>query len=523
AEDAVRILEEGRDESPLQIGILLAEHYVDIEDPSAALVAFDSAFMAESDDELMGLLKEEHRFMLGDILIMAHQENRLRKLLPFVEEPAYRDFLEARMLQEKGEHRRALEAFDRGLRLWPGSEGARYLAGLSAIQLGEFDTAVDHFRAALRGDASLSDAGLELARLYSSLGKHSAATHALKRHLKGHPSDADAVRMIADLNLLMGSRSASADARSRLTKMPGWRDKAFADQARDLARHVSPRQAFDFIEANVPDLLDPEFEETLAIWCELMRVSHRVDEALVILSSETESGRSGQAYRDALRGQLLGSEGRFDEAAVAFTIALETDPDEWRAAIGKARLFAQGGQAEEAVLLFDRVSRLVEDDPIALYESGLLFANEPDVDRSEARRRLKEALKRQPTYGLAAFALAQMALAQGDSSDEAIEFARRAARLLRSVDSTLVAAKIQLARGEAREAIAAIEWALEFGGEGGVVRHLHAQALLKAGDKEGARKSLELSLVHEPFAGSVEARNEWLRLGGASRVQAGSG
>jgi tetratricopeptide (TPR) repeat protein len=521
-DEAVRILEEGRDEDPREVSILLAEHYMEVDDFPAALAAFQSGFPTKSDEELFELLPEEYRFMLGDILVLTHEEARLRTLIQHIEEPAYRDFLEARMFQEQGDHRRALESFDSGFRLWPGSAGARFLAGQSASKLGDFDTAIDHYRGALRTDASLSNAGLELARLYAASGSHTAAVSALSIHVKAHPTDAEALRILADLYLALGQKERSAEARGVLEGLPGERDHAFADQARDLARYSAHQHALDFIAANVPDLLASEFESTLAVWCEIMRSTGRADEALAFLSSEAAHARDGQAYRDALRGQILRNEGRVGEAEAAFTAALDADPSEWRAALGQARLLAEKGRTQEAIGLFDRVSDLVDDDPVALYESGVLLAFGPDLDEKEASRRLKEALLRQPTYGVAALTLATIALAQGDESDEAIGFALRAARLLRSPESALVAAELQMARGEARQAIEAIEWAIDSGAREGVVHHLHARALLMVGDEDRARAALEDALEYEPFAGSEAARQQLSRLGGA-RTDAGSG
>ena len=524
-EEAIQILEQGRDESPREVSILLAEHYMEVDDFPAALAAFEDGFSTESDEELFEMLPEEYRFMLGDILVLTHEEDRLRKLIEHLEEPAYRDFLEARMFQEQGDHLRALESFDSGLRLWPGSAGARFLAGQSASQLGDFDTAIDHYRNAIRTDAALSNAGLELARLYAASGSHSAAVAALNIHVKAHPGDAEALRRLADLHLALGQKARSSEARGALESMPGERDHAYADQARDLARYSTHQHALDFVAANVPNLLAPEFKDTLAVWCEIMRSAGQSDEALALLSSEEASTRSEQAYRDALRGQILWSESRVEEAEAAFLASLDTDPSEWRAALGQARLLVERGRTQEAIGFFDRVSVLVEDDPVALYESGVLLAFDAKPGRKEARRRLKEALVRQPTFGPAALTLAQIALVQGDESDEAVGFALRAARLLRSAESALVAAELQMARGEARQAIESIEWVIESGrAEGGEVNYLLARALLMAGDeeRERARAALEDALEYEPFIGSDEAREQLSRLGG-DKANVGSG
>ena len=513
--EARAVIEAGRETHPREAGVLLAEHHLDREEFAEALAAFEAGFEAEDDDALFARLPEEYRFMLGDLFVLAGEDDRLRALVETLEEPAYRDFLIARMHVERGRLEEGLRHFDRGFRLWPASPGARFIAGETATRVGDFDAAVDHYRAALRADPKLSRSGYELARLYATFGNTTAAISALYHHTKAHPRDAEAVRLLADLYAASGQFGHAVEIRSHLESLSGQRDFAYADHIRDLATYASPADALRFASENLSDLQDPAWRESVAVWADVMRVSGRLEEALTFLRSSVP-GSPGFADRRTVSGQLLAQVGRHDEARIEFEAALAEDPDAWRAELGRARLLGLRGEIAAAVAAYDRAIAQSDAPWVPLFESGALLAfgssETGPIDVEAGRARFRRALEARPIFGAPALALTRLAVREGDDSDAAMAMARRAARLMPGIDSTLLAAELQVRRGEAAAAKRSLDWAIAEGASGGHVLALLGDAELALGHESAAREAYARAL-REPFEGTSRVEDALRRLG----------
>ncbi|MEZ4332650.1 MAG: tetratricopeptide repeat protein [Myxococcota bacterium] len=521
AEEARDLLRAARDDNRIAVAALLADHHMELDDPESARRDFEWAIGAESEDALFGSIPEEHRFMLGDILVLLHQNDRVRRLIPYIEEQAYAQFLEARMLYEEGRYRDALAEFERGFRIWPSSAGPRFLAGRAAEQLGDFAQAVDHYRAALRGEAEDSDAGLALARIYSAQGSWVAAAEAIHYHIKGHPRDADALRLGAALEVRLGNRRVAAQLRSQQSALPGQRDVAIADHARDLAALESPDEALRFLVENVSDPGSSHARQSLAAWCEILVGLGRGGEALAMLERAQVpdgAGASADPELEALRGQVLLALERDVEARNVLEPLVAAHPEQKQALLSLARMHARERRIDEAVALLDRVAELDRDEASALVEAGRLLANRADGrtgSRAEAERRLREAMRREPTSGAAPLILAQLDARAGEHTDETLGLAERAVRFAPGAESFRTLGMIQLARGETEVGIAALRHAIELGSGDGEVHFRLGLALLARGDRDAAREALERSLAVEPFAEAEAARAELARLSGA--------
>lgn len=523
-DEARDLLRAAREDDRITVAALLADHHMELNDPTAALRDFEWAIDAESEEALYESIPEEHRFMLGDILVLLRENDRVRRLIPYIEEPAYAQFLEARMLYEAGRYREALDEFEEGFRIWPASPGPRFLAGRAAEQLGDFAQAVDHYRAALRGEAAESDAGLALARIYSAQGSWVAAAEALQHHVKSHPRDAEALRMMAALQVRLGNRGVAAQVRARQSELPGQRDVAIADHARDLAALESPDQALRFLAQNVTDRLSPNARHSLTVWCEILVGLGRGDEALELLAS-APSGKAApeDPGLDALRGQVLLALARNAESERILEPLIARHPDEKQALLTLARLRGGAQRVDEAVALFDRVADLDREDPVALVEAGRLLASRAEGEprsRAEAEQRLREAMRREPTLGTAPLILAQLALRAGDHSDETLALADRAVRFGPNAESIRTLGEIHLARGEAAAAVTALRHVVELGTDEGGVHYRLGLALLAAGDRDAAREALERALAGKPFAEAAAARVELARLAGPGKPEA---
>ena len=58
--------------------------------------------------------------------------------------------IQARIVQERDEHEKAIQLYQEAGRLWPDNEYARYHAARSAEQIGDFEAAMEFYRHATR-------------------------------------------------------------------------------------------------------------------------------------------------------------------------------------------------------------------------------------------------------------------------------------------------------------------------------------------------------------------------------------
>ena len=81
------------------------------------------------------------QFIRADLLVDVGELDRAEELAKHFEEPSYASMIRGRILLVRGDAEAALAAFDEGITRWPNNAGARYLAGIAALRLGNFERA----------------------------------------------------------------------------------------------------------------------------------------------------------------------------------------------------------------------------------------------------------------------------------------------------------------------------------------------------------------------------------------------
>jgi tetratricopeptide (TPR) repeat protein len=115
---------------------LLAAFYRSRREPHRALAAIEEvAKLSGGDDERV-------RFMLADALIDVGDFDRARAVADGLSRTDYAQLLRGRILLTQGDPAGALAEFDQGIRSWPNNASARFLAGLAARDLGDWDRAI---------------------------------------------------------------------------------------------------------------------------------------------------------------------------------------------------------------------------------------------------------------------------------------------------------------------------------------------------------------------------------------------
>ncbi|MBY0400861.1 tetratricopeptide repeat protein, partial [Myxococcota bacterium] len=368
----------------------------------------------------------EALFAFGDVFISAEDFERAREVVAALDEDAYSLLLEARLALATGNPAQALELYDRAFRLWPANSGARYLAGVAAMQLGELDRAMSYYQDALRSDPEANDAGIVLARMQMAQGHAGAAFDTLDVFLRKQPDHPQALRDFASAAMAAGLPAYAEAARARLATDVQWAGIALADHARDLARARGPEEAREYLESS-NTLFAPASFEALSAWAEALRALDRFDEAAARIDAlkQAKPEEAGPALAWA---RVLVARNSLEEARAVLEPVADREPGLLAAQVDLGKVLLALDRFDEAVMRFDRADRL---DPLSA-EAGHLacVALERSGKKKEALARLERLVRRHPWHAAALIDAARLRVAAGDLDGSTPVFARQALRFL---------------------------------------------------------------------------------------------
>lgn len=221
-----------------------------------------------------------------------------------------------------------------------------------------------------------------------------------------------------------------------------------------------------------------------------------LDQALVKLDALT-TGHPELVGAESLRGMAYYLKGKMAEAAAAFGRAVEQDPNNLDAMQMEGVSFFREGKCADAVPLLERAHRSVASanvDPN--YVLGLCYMDTRRYD--DARRAFAGQ------YGFApesapAYLLAARMLLRRDYIPLAEESARRALALNPVLPQAhFLLGEVELAREQARDAIADFEKERELNPLDGAVYERLGDAYIRMGDFDRAQQALDRAILLEP-------------------------
>ena len=195
---------------------------------------------------------------------------------------------------------------------------------------------------------------------------------------------------------------------------------------------------------------------------------------------------------------------------VSYRRALELEPENAAAIAGIATIAAKGGDLAQGVGGFDRAAELVPDEKSYAYSAAQLSLMAGD--KAGAEKRLREIVRGDPGHAGARNDLAWILAERGDDLDLALSLAEQARRIDASSEILDTLGYVHLKRGESAAAVAALELAVESGGDSPSIRYRLATALDQAGDAERARDMLQIALDAGTFPEADAARRDLARL-----------
>ncbi|MDJ0849242.1 MAG: tetratricopeptide repeat protein [Myxococcota bacterium] len=483
---------------------LLANFYRQQDQPEKALEALEKVA------ELSGGGSDQLRFTTGDVLVDLGELDRAEEIAGGLQQPTYAKLLRGRIQLERGDPAAALALFDEGIRAWPDNAGARYLAGLAARELGDYDRAISELRESVRADASATPSAEILSRLYFERGNYVEAMRFGKTALKRRNANRGDLYAIGARALTeLGTYDEARETAKSLAKLPDEKLRGTLELVRVERVAAGPAAARAAIDESGLDLMDPENEELLRAWVDAQVAEGQAATGLAKTEAALAAHPDHAGYHE-IRGTLLLQLGRSEDADRAYQKAAELDPELASAWAGLGSLAAHGNDLAKAVEYFDKAAELAPQTSLYAYSAGQLAFASGDV--AGAERRLREVVRRFPGHAGSRNDLAWILAEQGKELDYALELAEEAQRLDPSPDVLDTLGWVRLKRGEPSAAVAALEQAVEARADSPSIRYRLGLALSKSGNPDRAREMLQAAVAAGAFPEAQAARRELAQL-----------
>jgi Tfp pilus assembly protein PilF len=481
-----------------------------------ALAALDRAIAAGKGSE-----PEELHADRADLLIDMGRAAEATDALPHIESAVFRNVIEGRLAEVRGDEAEALEKYSAALEQWPDNWGVRARAARVAFELGDVDRALVELREVTRHAPKETDAALQMAQIHLSRGELQEAYAFAWRHINERGATGPEGHLVA-------ARAAAAARRPEevsktLEDLIARNDGKFA--AVGLAEHArlaaashgaaAALAALDVAVAKAKlDLSLPENAPALRQAALLATEVDGVDAAIARVDAQLARA-PGRADLLGLRGTFLANALRFDEARADAERALAADADAPFGHFALALARRGLGDPKGAVESFDRALAL---DP-TLSDAGYLAAQTllMNGDTSGGRARLEKLVRVYPDHAGALNDLAWALAESGDDLPRAEKLAEQATRLAGEAEMFDTFGYVRLKQERYDEAARAFRLSLEKNTDYGTARYHLALALGRGGDADGAKKELALALAGSSFPEAEAAKTELARLGGATQ------
>ena len=345
-----------------------------------------------------------------------------------IEDPVYRQLIEGRVSLMRGDAAGALALLDAAVQQWPDNPGARYLAGLAALQTGEIDRAISHLREAVRANRERDRCGPPPRRASTSSARSTkrppASADPMSRN-RGRDRPEGYVIWARAL-AKQGEVEAAEKVIAQLEEDAGLPMEAAVERAALVRQSAGPAAALAVIQGAGLDLTDLANEPALRSLVEDLLALGRTEEAMARVEAAL-AAHPDAASLYALEGRLHADRGETDAAREAFEKARELDEDLAQTLSGLASLAALVGENERAVQLFDEAAAADPEDAAPAYAAAQLVLGAGR--KAEAEQRLRAIVRRHPGAAGARNDLAWLLAESGRELELALELAEDAARM----------------------------------------------------------------------------------------------
>jgi len=450
-----------------------------------------------------------------ELLVNAGDLARAREISAKIQEDAYRDLMEGRILLADDKPREALAKLDAGVRRWPNNAGARYLAGRAALAIGDYERAASELREAYRAGPAETEASLALATLELSRGNTREAIEFAGHYLqtKGfadRPGAADARAVVVRAMTAQKEWKTAREVAAELEAMPGQKTRGVVERAGVERAAAGPKAAAEVVAKSGLDLTDPANELALRALVDDLVATGQTEEAARRVAAALAKHPDTAEFHD-LQGRLLALRGDRPGARAEFERALAAKPDFAPALAGLAAMtLEQERDVDAAMALLDRAAASYTTDSRYAYQAAQLALAHGRTD--DAERRLREIVARDAGNAQARNDLAWILAEKGAELDFALALAQDAARVMPTADVLDTLGWVQLKRKDAAAAAKTFQQALAQKPDAASTRYRLGLALAEGGDESGALREIQTALAAGNFPEAEAARAQAAKL-----------
>jgi tetratricopeptide (TPR) repeat protein len=474
--------------------------------PEKALAAVEKVI------ELTGGGGNELRFTQADILVDLERYDEAEAIVKTVDEPIYATLIRGRIQLAQGDPAAALQSFDKGIRHWPNNPGARYLAGVAAHELGDFERAVSELREAMRADKTQSEAAQLLARIYYDRGEYQEAVKFSGASVRRNKDDQDPANYVLATRAFtkMGEYDKARGAAASLGAIPGQQASAVAELAHVARAEGGPQAAVDTITASKLDLADSANSDVARVLIDNLLTLGKPGKALALVDAAIERNPDTAEFH-GMRGTVLTRMRRFDDGMAAFEKARTLDAENAEALAGIATIAGNAGDIPKAIEFFDLAAEYAEEST-GSYAYSAAQLTLKSGDRAGAMKRYREIIRMHAGHAGARNDLAWLLAESGEDLDTAVALASDARRLDDSADILDTLGWVYIQRGDGALAVETLDVAHSKRPDSASIRYHLGTALALTGDADRAREMLESALGSEGFDDVDAARRELAKL-----------
>ncbi|HKU16467.1 MAG TPA: tetratricopeptide repeat protein [Steroidobacteraceae bacterium] len=371
------------------------------------------------------------------------------------------------------------------------------------LQNNELALAEETLRSAAQANPGDRTLRLELSQLLTQSGRPEQAKPVLEQLVAETPNDVGSLealfRVQAALKDLNGARTTAESIKRVRPDLPLG---PFL-----LGTVEESQQKLDAATAEYENalVLQPRGAEPLTALIRVMLARKQPEQALARLD-KVIAEQSDNAVPRNLKGELLTSRGRHDDAIAAFDGSITLSPQWWLPYRGLALAYLASKRTDPALATLERGvqqtgSAALATDLAALYER----LNRPD----DAIRVYEGMVKRNPASVAAANNLA-MLLVSYRADQASLDRAQQLTARLNNVTEPAVLNTrgwVKFKRGEFQESLTLLQEAVDKSPESPLMRYHLGMAQLRTGDRNAARQNLEAALTSgRTFQGAKEAQ-----------------
>jgi len=420
----------------------------------------------------------------------------------------------------------------------PRDNDALILRANLALARNNADGAISDLRAVLRDQPTAVPVMRALARAHMQKSEVSLAEEVLRSATEANPQDT-ATRL--DLAMLFLQTSRLDQAKPLLEKLTmdapdnvqalealyrvqaAQKDYKAARSTAESIQRARPAIAVGFYLAGMLDEaeskpeaavaayerameLQPDGAEPLTALVRMDIVRSQVARALNRLEAVIKQYPENVVARN-LKGEILTSQKKFDEAQLVFNGAIAKAPQWWIPYRGLAVAHLAANDTAGAISALADGVKKTDGAPSLATDLAALYERTGKTE--DAIKVYEEMLARNPSSPPMANNLAMLLVSYRTDAASLDRAQKLADQLAASTDASFVNTRgwVRYKRGEYQEALPLLQQAVDKAPDSPVMRYNLGMAQLKAGDKDAARQNLEAAVsASKPFAGIEEAK-----------------